>query len=116
TCHSKDGGPSQGMYLCQIVLRYRCVRTELITPDLACPLTHQLLQNSGGDSGPNLSFDKSAYLERLFSLARVSLVEAPKLDLSFGWSGGDYTFSTVYNLLKGTCKSYVELDYTMEEC
>ncbi|GKC92657.1 hypothetical protein Tco_1158099, partial [Tanacetum coccineum] len=22
----------------------------------------------------------------------------------------------VYNLLKGTCKSYVELDYTMEEC
>ncbi|GJS95454.1 hypothetical protein Tco_0802422 [Tanacetum coccineum] len=21
-----------------------------------------------------------------------------------------------YNLLKGTCKSYVELDYTMEEC
>ncbi|GJW53374.1 retrovirus-related pol polyprotein from transposon TNT 1-94 [Tanacetum coccineum] len=60
TCHFKDGGPSQGLYFCRIVLRYRCVRTELITPDLACPSTHQLLRNSGGDSGPNLSFDKSA--------------------------------------------------------
>ncbi|GJW26194.1 hypothetical protein Tco_0040005 [Tanacetum coccineum] len=85
TCHSKDGGLSQGLYLCRIVLRYLCVRTKLITPDLACPSTHQLLRNSGGDSRPDLSFDKSASLERLFSLARVSLAEASKPDLSFGW-------------------------------
>ncbi|GJX59420.1 hypothetical protein Tco_0290810 [Tanacetum coccineum] len=44
--------------------RCRCARTELITPDLMCPSTYQLLQNSGGDSGPDLSFDKSAFLER----------------------------------------------------
>ncbi|GJZ55172.1 hypothetical protein Tco_0610365 [Tanacetum coccineum] len=48
--------------------------TELITPDLICPSTYQLLRNSSGDSGPDLSFDKSASLERLFGLARASLV------------------------------------------
>ncbi|GJY10089.1 hypothetical protein Tco_0378274, partial [Tanacetum coccineum] len=48
---------------------------ELITPDLACPSTHQLLWNSISDSRPDLSFDKSASPERLFSSARVSLAE-----------------------------------------
>ncbi|GKD51435.1 hypothetical protein Tco_1280411, partial [Tanacetum coccineum] len=67
--------------------------TELITPDLICPSTYQLLQNSSGDSELELSFDKSASLERLFSLARVSLAEASKTILSFGCSGGDYTSS-----------------------
>ncbi|GJW92757.1 putative reverse transcriptase domain-containing protein [Tanacetum coccineum] len=38
--------------------------------------TYQLLQNSGGDSRPDLSFDKSASPKRLFSSARVSLAEA----------------------------------------
>ncbi|GJS61876.1 hypothetical protein Tco_0656660 [Tanacetum coccineum] len=66
---------------------------ELITLDLTCPSSHQLLRNSGGDSGPDLSFDKSASPKYLFSLARVSLAEASKPDLSFGWSGGDYTSS-----------------------
>ncbi|GKD11182.1 hypothetical protein Tco_1190867, partial [Tanacetum coccineum] len=28
----------------------------------------------------------------------------------------EHLVGLVYNLLKGTCKSYVELDYTMEEC
>nr|GEW96446.1 retrovirus-related Pol polyprotein from transposon TNT 1-94 [Tanacetum cinerariifolium] len=87
TYHSKDSGPSQGLYLCQIVLRYRCTRTELITPDLTCPSTHQLLQSCGGDSGPDLSFNNPASPKRLFSLARVSLAEASKLDLSFGCFG-----------------------------
>ncbi|GJT58478.1 hypothetical protein Tco_1002011 [Tanacetum coccineum] len=36
------------------------VQLELITPDLICPLTYQLLHSSSGDSGPELSFDKSA--------------------------------------------------------
>ncbi|GJT27485.1 hypothetical protein Tco_0907760 [Tanacetum coccineum] len=80
----EDCGPSRGLYLCQIVLRYRCARTELITPDLTCPSTYQLLRSSGGDSGPDLSFDKSASPERLFSLTRVSLAKASKPDLSFG--------------------------------
>ncbi|GJU02606.1 hypothetical protein Tco_1112944 [Tanacetum coccineum] len=53
--------------------RCRFTRTELITPDLKCPLTYQLLRNSGGDSGRDLSSDKSTSLERLFSAARVSL-------------------------------------------
>ncbi|GKB52499.1 hypothetical protein Tco_0903252 [Tanacetum coccineum] len=52
-----------------------------------------LLWNSGDDSGPDLSFNKSASPECLFSLARVSLAEASKLDLSFGWFKGDYTSS-----------------------
>ncbi|GJW65439.1 hypothetical protein Tco_0117323 [Tanacetum coccineum] len=52
-----------------------------------------------GDSGPDFSFDKSASLERLFGLARVSLAGASKLDLSFGWSGGDYTSSCPPSLI-----------------
>ncbi|GJR75789.1 hypothetical protein Tco_0088154 [Tanacetum coccineum] len=72
---------------------YRCARKELITPDLTCPSTHQLLWNSSDDSGPNLSFDKSASPKRLFSLARFSLAETSKLDLSFRWFRGDYTSS-----------------------
>ncbi|GKC64039.1 hypothetical protein Tco_1096637 [Tanacetum coccineum] len=78
--------------------KYRCARTELITSDLTYPLTRQLLRNSGGGSGPDLSFDKLASPERLFSLARVSLAEASKPDLSFGGSGGDYTSSIVQGL------------------
>nr|GEU58905.1 reverse transcriptase domain-containing protein [Tanacetum cinerariifolium] len=61
-------------------------RKELITLDLTCLSTHQLLWNSGGDSGPDLSFEKSASPEHLFSLARVSL--APSDDRS-----GKFTFS-----------------------
>ncbi|GJY74643.1 hypothetical protein Tco_0479074 [Tanacetum coccineum] len=95
TYHSNDSGPPQGLYLCRIILRYRCARTELITPNLICPSTHQLLRSSGGDSGPDMSFDMSASLERLFSLARVSLSGASKLPFSSGCSEGDYTSSLI---------------------
>ncbi|GKA64702.1 hypothetical protein Tco_0764409 [Tanacetum coccineum] len=69
TCHSKDIGPLPGLYLCWIVLRYRCIWTELITPNLICPSTYQLLRSSGGDSEPDPSFDKSASPERSFSFS-----------------------------------------------
>nr|GEY51713.1 hypothetical protein [Tanacetum cinerariifolium]GEY57141.1 hypothetical protein [Tanacetum cinerariifolium] len=59
TCHTKDRGPSRGLYLCWITFR------------------------------PDLSFDKTVSLERLFILARVSLAETSKPDLSFGCSGGE---------------------------
>ncbi|GJW33794.1 hypothetical protein Tco_0053826 [Tanacetum coccineum] len=72
---------------------------KLITPDLICPLTYQLLRNSSGDSGPELSFDKSASPEHLFSLARVSLAEASKPVLSFKCSWGDYTSSCPPSLI-----------------
>ncbi|GJU88597.1 hypothetical protein Tco_1301020 [Tanacetum coccineum] len=49
--------------------RYHCARTELITLNLICHSTHQLLRSSGDDSGPDLSFDKSASPKHLFSLA-----------------------------------------------
>ncbi|GKD60559.1 hypothetical protein Tco_1298068, partial [Tanacetum coccineum] len=92
-CHSKDNVPSHGLYLCQIVLRYRCARTELITPNLICPLTYQLLRRFGGDSGPDMSFDKSASPECLLSLAYVSLAGVSKLYFSSGYFEGDYTSS-----------------------
>nr|GEV96385.1 hypothetical protein [Tanacetum cinerariifolium] len=41
-----------------------------------------LLWNSSGDSGPELCFEKSASLKRLFSLAHVSLAKASKPVLS----------------------------------
>ncbi|GJT64381.1 hypothetical protein Tco_1015861 [Tanacetum coccineum] len=92
----------------------RCARTELITPDLTCPSKYQLLRNSSGDSGPDLSFDKSASLKRLFSLAHVSLAEASKLDLSFGWSGGDYTSSCPPNLVSAKACSFMLCDLDFE--
>nr|GFA64014.1 hypothetical protein [Tanacetum cinerariifolium] len=73
TCHSKDSGPSQGLCLCRIILKYRCMRTELITPNLIYPSTHQLLRSSGGDFGPDMSFDKSASSERLFGFSPATL-------------------------------------------
>ncbi|GKE99413.1 hypothetical protein Tco_0022764, partial [Tanacetum coccineum] len=89
-----DCGPLRGLYLCRVVLRYRCAKKELITLDLTCPSTRQLIRNYSGDSGPDLSFDKSASLERLFSLAHVSLTKSSNSGLSFRCSGGDYTSST----------------------
>nr|GEU69569.1 hypothetical protein [Tanacetum cinerariifolium] len=80
-------------------LRCCCARTELITSDLICPSTYQLLQNSSSDSGPNLSFDKPTSPELLFSLVRVSLAEASKPNLSFRCSGGDYTSSCPLSLV-----------------
>nr|GFA64165.1 hypothetical protein [Tanacetum cinerariifolium] len=53
------------------VLSFGCSR--LITPDLIRPLTYRLLWNSSGDSEPDLSFDKSASVERLFSLALLGI-------------------------------------------
>ncbi|GKF39643.1 hypothetical protein Tco_0119704, partial [Tanacetum coccineum] len=37
--------------------------TELMTPDLTCPSTCQLLRSSNNGSRPDVSFDKSASLE-----------------------------------------------------
>ncbi|GJU60374.1 hypothetical protein Tco_1238140 [Tanacetum coccineum] len=84
--------------------------TELINSDLICPSRYQLLRNSYGDFGPELSFDKSASLERLFSLARVSLAEASKPVLSFGCSEGDYTSSYVACFLSTYFLSNVSCD------
>ncbi|GJR53340.1 putative ribonuclease H-like domain-containing protein [Tanacetum coccineum] len=63
----RDCGLLQGQYLCRSVLGYRCIRTELMTPDLVCPSTHQLLRSAGDDSGPDMSFDKSASPESVIS-------------------------------------------------
>ncbi|GJW54629.1 hypothetical protein Tco_0098714 [Tanacetum coccineum] len=87
----------------QHVEKYYNKKTELISPDLICPLTYQLLRNSSGDSGPDLSFDKSASPERLFSLARVSLAEASKLVLPFGYVA---CFLSTYFLCNVSCDNF----------
>ncbi|GJZ68561.1 putative RNA-directed DNA polymerase, eukaryota, reverse transcriptase zinc-binding domain protein [Tanacetum coccineum] len=53
---------------------------------MICPSTYQLLRSSGGDSGPDMYFNKSASPKRLFSLARVSLAGVSKLNFSSGSS------------------------------
>ncbi|GJY85491.1 hypothetical protein Tco_0499517 [Tanacetum coccineum] len=55
-----------------LFLRCRCARTELITSDLICPSTYQLLWNSGGDFRPDLSFNKSASSKRTHFTQLVS--------------------------------------------
>nr|GEW15730.1 hypothetical protein [Tanacetum cinerariifolium] len=92
--HSSFGSLLLGRLGCQVPWKAPNVE-ELITPDLICPSTYQLLQNFSGDSGPDLSFDKSTSLGCLFSLADVSLGEASKPLLSFGCSEGDYISSSV---------------------
>ncbi|GKA52142.1 hypothetical protein Tco_0745338 [Tanacetum coccineum] len=47
--------------------------TGLMTPDLVCPSTYQLLRSSSGDSGPDVSFDMLASPEYLFGSARARL-------------------------------------------
>ncbi|GKF27202.1 hypothetical protein Tco_0083096, partial [Tanacetum coccineum] len=47
--------------------------TKLVTPDMLCPSTHQLLWNSPAYSGPDMSCDVSASPEYLSSLVRASL-------------------------------------------
>ncbi|GJU74779.1 hypothetical protein Tco_1266184 [Tanacetum coccineum] len=85
--------------------------TELITLELICPSTYQLLWNSSGDFGPDLSFDKSASPERLFGLARASLVAVSKLYFSFRCSRGDYTSSCPPSLVSAKLASaYLALD------
>nr|GEX87639.1 hypothetical protein [Tanacetum cinerariifolium] len=59
------------------------VLERLMTPDLTCPSTYQLLQNSPGCFRPNMSFDMLASPEYLSSLARASLAENPPYEL--GW-------------------------------
>nr|GEU73691.1 hypothetical protein [Tanacetum cinerariifolium] len=78
---------------------YSASLTKLISSDLIYPLTYQLLRNSSGDSGSDLSFDKSASPERFFGLARASLVAVSKLYFSFGCSRGDYTSSCPSSLV-----------------
>ncbi|GJW92756.1 hypothetical protein Tco_0172428 [Tanacetum coccineum] len=58
--YRRKSSPKDPLYLCRSVLGYRCIRTELMTPDLVRSSTHQLLRSTGGDSGPDVSFDKSA--------------------------------------------------------
>ncbi|GKB50014.1 hypothetical protein Tco_0900767 [Tanacetum coccineum] len=59
------------------VLGYRCIRTELMTPDLARPSTHQLLRSIGDDSRPDVSFDKSDYLDHFFGFKDVCMDDGP---------------------------------------
>ncbi|GJW93901.1 hypothetical protein Tco_0173573 [Tanacetum coccineum] len=77
-------------------------RMKLITPNLICPSTYQLLRSSGGDSGPDMSFDKSASPECLLSLARVSLAGVSKLYFSSRRFEGDYTSSAMFILASFT--------------
>ncbi|GKD21739.1 hypothetical protein Tco_1223442, partial [Tanacetum coccineum] len=60
------------------------VRTGLMTPDLTCPSTQQLLRSSFGYSRPNASFNLPASLKYLSGLARASLAEImAKRDMDF---------------------------------
>ncbi|GJW78706.1 hypothetical protein Tco_0140388 [Tanacetum coccineum] len=69
-------------------------------------ITHQLLWSSGGESGPGLSFDKLASLERLFSLAcdlkRNMIVGTG--DMNGGLYLFDATSDQVLQLLKDDLK------------
>ncbi|GKB88402.1 hypothetical protein Tco_0960674 [Tanacetum coccineum] len=71
----EDNGPKQELYLCRFVPHYRWTVTGLVTLDLICPSTYQLLRSSYGDSGPDMSFDMSASPEYLSSLACASMAE-----------------------------------------
>nr|GEV56986.1 retrovirus-related Pol polyprotein from transposon TNT 1-94 [Tanacetum cinerariifolium] len=58
---------------------------------------------------PPLTFDEPMHTSIDFSAFAMNRLKIDNLTK-------DHLVGPVYNLLKGTCKSYVELDYTMEEC
>ncbi|GKB66918.1 hypothetical protein Tco_0928330 [Tanacetum coccineum] len=60
-------------------------RVPQMTPNV------KVFRSSGGDSGPDMSFDKSTSPEYLLSLARAGLAGVFKLYFFFGCSWGDYT-------------------------
>ncbi|GJR39128.1 zinc finger, CCHC-type, retrotransposon gag domain protein [Tanacetum coccineum] len=51
----------------------------LMTPDLICPSTYQLLRSSFGDPGPDVSFETSVSPEPLSGSVRARLAEVSKL-------------------------------------
>nr|GEX41385.1 hypothetical protein [Tanacetum cinerariifolium] len=87
--HSEDGSEPNTFFLFRLFAAYafisafatrvdwdvgshgwrQMLRTELMTPDMTCPSTHQLLRSSGGGSGPDVSFDKSSSPEHFFSFS-----------------------------------------------
>ncbi|GJV93190.1 hypothetical protein Tco_1541003 [Tanacetum coccineum] len=88
-CVYRPGEMSSPLYYLRFATRHNrgaLSWTELITPNLICPSTYQLLRSSGGYSGPDMSFDKPASPERLFSLARASLAGSEVVDVSVGSS------------------------------
>ncbi|GJX44031.1 hypothetical protein Tco_0260707 [Tanacetum coccineum] len=58
---------------------------------------------------PPLTFDELMHTPIEFSSFAMNHLKIDNL-------AKEHLVGLVYNLLKGTCKSYVELDYTMEEC
>ncbi|GKA02442.1 hypothetical protein Tco_0675107 [Tanacetum coccineum] len=58
---------------------------------------------------PPLTFDELMYTLTDFSAFAMNCLKIDNLIK-------EHLVGPVYNLLKGTCKTYVELDYTMEEC
>ncbi|GJS78764.1 hypothetical protein Tco_0728645 [Tanacetum coccineum] len=58
---------------------------------------------------PPLTFDELMHTPIDFSAFAMNRLKIDNLTK-------EHLVGPVYNLLKGTCKSYVELDYTMEEC
>ncbi|GKC86532.1 hypothetical protein Tco_1147181, partial [Tanacetum coccineum] len=62
-------------------------------PEKSCPLTFDDLMHT--------PIDFSAFVMNRLKIDNLT---------------NDILVGPAYNLLKGTCKSFVELDYTMEEC
>nr|GEY67441.1 zinc finger, CCHC-type [Tanacetum cinerariifolium] len=67
-----------------------------------CPSTYQLLWNSCGDSGHDLSFDKSTSLECLFSSVCVSLAKASLARFIFRMFWANYTSSGIQKTFIGS--------------
>ncbi|GJX09383.1 hypothetical protein Tco_0199242 [Tanacetum coccineum] len=67
------------------------------------------LNDLAKDTKPPLTFDDLMHTPIDFSAFAMNRLKIDNLTK-------EHLVGPVYNLLKGTCKSYVELDYTMEEC
>ncbi|GKC80864.1 hypothetical protein Tco_1131638, partial [Tanacetum coccineum] len=67
------------------------------------------LNDLAKDTKPPLTFDDLMHTPTDFSAFAMNHLKIDTLTK-------EHLVGPVYNLLKGTCKSYVELDYTMEEC
>ncbi|GJY29292.1 hypothetical protein Tco_0405059 [Tanacetum coccineum] len=67
------------------------------------------LNDMANATKPPLTFDELMHTSINFSTFVMNHLKIDNLIK-------EHLVGSVYNLLKGTCKSYVEIDYTMEEC
>ncbi|GJZ51458.1 hypothetical protein Tco_0605973 [Tanacetum coccineum] len=108
---SKSGRSAKDQVEEPIFVQTRLSLNNDLSLNNKCAMDHEKtwLNDMAKDTKPPLTFDELMHTPIDFSSFAMNHLKIDNLTK-------EHLVGLVYNLLKGTCKSYVELDYTMEEC